>query len=97
MREHLEECRVERRIRRELATVTYETGENHHTYACEITAGSVALGVDPELAAHEQMLRQGAFVPLASLTMNDLLFVCQSGALAVPELERQVRAIRGAT
>ena len=93
VRELLEECRVECRIRRKLATVVYETGESHHTYACEITAGRVALGVDPELAAHEQILKQAAFVGLASLTVKDLLFVCQSGALAVPELERQVRQL----
>ena len=97
VRELLEECRVETRIRRKLATVAYETGESHHTYACEITAGRVDLGLDPELAAGEQILKQVAFVMLESLTVKDLLFVCQSGALAIPALERRVRQLNPTT
>lgn len=39
-------------------------------FLCRETGGELALGTDPELAAHQQMIREAAFIPVTGL--NDI-------------------------
>lgn len=93
LRELREECCVIGEVVRHISTVAYADGSSHHTFECKVIDGVLATGGDPEFADPNTILKGVAFMSLENLTLKDLFYLCQSGVMAIPDIESQIREL----
>ena len=90
VREVREECGIAVEVVRLLTVNHFETNDVQYCFLLRSDDPSPTLGIDPELPANHQVLKDIRFMDPVELDMGDCLFMLTSGGFVEPRIRNRI-------